>query len=153
MIGEKIADPYHIESQGEVVPGLGLLDLSTVMAPEKTLTRVGAVHMESGEEVHGYEIHHGRTESRNSKPLLRRKDGDKVGAVSADGRVWGTYLHGIFDADGFRRWFIDRLRVRRGLHPLGEIVGTYDLEPAFDRLAEVVRRGLRMEEIYRLTGL
>jgi len=153
MIGEKIADPHHIESQGEAIPGLGFLELSTVMALEKTLTRVCAVHIESGEEVHGYEIHHGRTESRGTQPLLRRKDGEKIGAGSADGRLWGTYLHGIFDADGFRRWFIDRLRVRRGLHPLGEIVGRYDLEPAFDRLAEAVRQGLRMEEIYRLTGL
>jgi len=67
--------------------------------------------------------------------------------------MWGTYLHGIFDADGFRRWFVDRLRQRRGLPPAGKVLARYDLEPALDRLADVVRRSLRMEEIYRLAGL
>jgi cobyric acid synthase len=123
------------------------------MAVEKTLTRVDAVHLESGKDVHGYEIHHGRTESRGLEPVLRRDDGAFIGARSSDSRLWGTYLHGIFDADAFRRWFIDRLRERRGLEPLGEVCVTYDLEPAFDRLADVVRRGLRMEAIYRIMGL
>ena len=67
--------------------------------------------------------------------------------------MWGTYLHGVFDADAFRRWFIDGLRVRRGLPPVGKVIGRYDIEPALDRLAEVVRRSLRMDEIYRLMGL
>jgi cobyric acid synthase len=64
--------------------------------------------------------------------------------------VWGTYLHGVFDSDAFRRWFIDRLRVRRNLAPIGRVVATYDLQQSFDRLAEVVRQSLKMDEIYRL---
>ncbi len=59
----------------------------------------------------------------------------------------------MFDADRFRRWFLDRLRVRRGLPPVGEVVGRYDIEPALDRLADVVRASLRMDEIYRLIGV
>ncbi len=153
MIGESIADPHKIESQGRTVRGLGFLELETVMEVEKTLTRVEAVHLDSGEKVYGYEIHHGQTQSQALNPVLRRDDGVLVGARSPDGRLWGTYLHGIFDADGFRRWFIDRLRVRRGLSPMGKIRATYDLEPAFDRLADIVRRGLRMESIYKLIDL
>jgi adenosylcobyric acid synthase len=68
-------------------------------------------------------------------------------------RIWGTYLHGIFDADPFRRWWIDRLRVRKGLAPLSRIAAVYDLEPAFERLAAVVRKSLRMDDIYRIMGL
>jgi adenosylcobyric acid synthase len=67
--------------------------------------------------------------------------------------VWGTYLHGVFDADGFRRWFIDRLRQCRGRAPLGRVAAAYDIEPALDRLAAIVRQSLRMGEVYRLMGL
>jgi adenosylcobyric acid synthase len=84
---------------------------------------------------------------------FRRSDGEVLGAASPDGRVWGTYLHGVFDSDAFRRWFIDRLRVRRGLAPIGRVVGRYDIEPALDRLAEAVRRALPVERIYRMMGL
>ena len=59
----------------------------------------------------------------------------------------------MFDADPFRRWFIDRLRERRGLAPLGAVQATYDLEPAFERLAEMVRASLDMDAVYRLMGL
>jgi len=76
-----------------------------------------------------------------------------IGAGTETGLLWGTYLHGIFDADGFRRWFIDRLRKRRGLAPLGRIAALYDLEPALDRLADVVRKSLNMDEIYRIMGI
>ncbi len=103
--------------------------------------------------VKGYEIHHGETEGMSFKPCLTREDGKVIGVGSADGRLWGTYLHGIFDKDEFRRWFIDRLRNRRGLPPIGHVCVTYDLEPAFNRLADVVRRSLRIDEIYRLMGL
>lgn len=154
MIGREIADPHRIESSGDTVEALGILDLTTVMAPEKTLSRVRAVHLESGQEVWGYEIHHGATESRAIEPVLRHDHGETSGARSpGKGLCWGTYLHGIFDSDAFRRWFIDRLRVRRGLPALGRVAGRYDLESAFDRLAETVRRSLRMDAIYKLLGL
>ena len=136
ILGIAIADPFGIESvSGQSVPGMGLLPVRTALAKEKTLTRTTALHQESGCEVYGYEIHHGLTEGGDSLPLLRRADGETLGAGTADGRIWGTYLHGIFDADAFRRWWIDRLRTRRGLAPLGRIAAVYDLEPAFDRLA------------------
>ncbi len=68
------------------------------------------------------------------------------------GRVWGCYLHGLFDADPFRHWWLNTLRIRKGLRPLEQ--GTaYDLEPALDRLADVVRAGLDMKRIRALLGL
>jgi adenosylcobyric acid synthase len=84
---------------------------------------------------------------------LTRADGQVVGIAGDGRRVWGTYLHGVFDADAFRRWFIDGLRVRRGLSPVGTVTGRYDIEPALDRLAQVVRASIRMDEVYRLMGL
>jgi cobyric acid synthase CobQ/L-threonine-O-3-phosphate decarboxylase len=154
ILGSKIADPFGIESAaGRTVPGLGLLPLATALAREKTLRRVTARHLPSGCAVTGYEIHHGRTGGGSLPPLLSRGDGEALGNGTVDGKIWGTYLHGIFDADGFRRWWIDRLRVRRGLPPLGRIAAVYDLEPAFERLAAVVRKSLRMDDIYRIMGL
>ncbi|MEW6531353.1 MAG: cobyric acid synthase [Thermodesulfobacteriota bacterium] len=150
MLGASIADPHGLESDGKTIPGLGLLGVETVLALEKTLTRVTAVHLESGESVIGYEIHHGETDTTAAQPCIRSENGALAGARSSDGRLWGTYLHGVFDSDGFRRWFIDRLRVRRGLPALGKVVAHYDLEPSFERLADVVRGSLDMGFIYKL---
>jgi cobyric acid synthase CobQ len=153
MLGRDICDPLGIESAAENTRGLGLLGIRTVMAAEKTLVRATALHAASGLEVIGYEIHHGQTAYNGCDPLLTRADGQVVGIAGNDQRIWGTYLHGIFDADAFRRWFIDRLRVRRGLTPIGNVLNRYDIEPALDRLAEVVRASVRVDEIYRLMGL
>ncbi len=153
ILGRKIGDPYGIESPEETIHGFGLLPLSTVMARQKTLIRAEAIHLPSGLKVRGYEIHHGQTEANPLIPLVLREDGTVIGARSENGRIWGTYLHGIFDADEFRRWFIDRLRVRRNLPAIGKVCAVYDLEPALERLAEVVRRSLKIDGIYRLMGL
>ena len=69
------------------------------------------------------------------------------------GLIWGTYLHGIFDADAFRHWFIDLLRCRAGLGRYQGERAVYDLEPALDRLAATVRQRLDMTAVYRLLGL
>ncbi|MDD4889128.1 MAG: cobyric acid synthase [Phycisphaerae bacterium] len=160
MIGRRISDPHQVESAGGHAAGLGLLAADTVLAADKTLTRATARHRPSGLEVSGYEIHHGMTGGESGQALFESgapgqeaRGSQSLGVGSDDGRVWGTYLHGVFDADAFRRWFIDRLRTRRGLPPLGNVVGQYDIEPALDRLASVVRQSLKMDEIYRLLKL
>ena len=154
MLGEVIADPHGLEAPGlGQISGLGLLPVTTTLAAEKTLRRVTAVHRPSGLAVTGYEIHHGQTSGPGAEVILA-VEGEIGGAASPTGRVWGTYLHGIFDSDDFRRWFIDRLRQRRGLAPLGRAGGaTFDLEPAFDRLAAAVRAGVDLRAIYRFMGL
>lgn len=153
MLGQRVDDPYGIESAKKTINGLGLMPISTVMAQQKTLVRTEGTHLPSRLKVRGYEIHHGQTEGTPLIPLVVREDGQIIGAEARKGNVWGTYLHGIFDADEFRRWFIDRLRVRRNLTAMGKVCAIYDLEPAYERLAEVVRRSLKVDEIYRLIGL
>ena len=152
MLGRHIHDPHGLESEHRSSPGLGLLDLTTSLARDKTLTRRQGTHRPSGLPVHGYEIHHGLSSSPQP-PLLHFADGNSCGTASEDGLVWGAYLHGIFDDDCFRRWFLDDLRCRQGLAPLGVVRAPYDLEPAFDRLAAVVRSQLDMDRVYRLLGL
>ncbi|MEN8258148.1 MAG: cobyric acid synthase [Thermodesulfobacteriota bacterium] len=152
ILGRHLGDPHHIESEGESLAGLGLLDIDTVLEKEKTLTLKNGVHLGSGCQVRGYEIHHGISASP-SQPLLSLDGDEESGVVSDTGLIWGSYLHGIFDDDSFRRWFIDRLRRRSGLAPLGHVQARYDLEPAFDRLAAAVREQMDMDRVYELLGL
>jgi len=153
MLGQRIDDPHGIESHKPSTPGLGLLPITTVMARQKTLIRVEGTHLASGLKIRGYEIHHGQTDGKSLIPLVLREDGEVIGGEVKDRPIWGTYLHGIFEADEFRRWFIDHLRIRRNLPGLGKVCAFYDLEPAIEGLADIVRRSLKIEEIYRLMGL
>lgn len=70
--------------------------------------------------------------------------------VAAQGAVWGSYLHGVFDDDEFRRDFIDSVRVRNGLRPVRRVVARYDTEAEYDRLAALLRQNLDIEKIYQL---
>lgn len=156
MLGGSISDPHGVESGNRALEGLALLSVPTVLMPDKILRAVAARHLESGLPLKGYEIHHGQTGGQGHPgimPLVEREDSETIGVRSRKGPVWGTYLHGIFDADEFRRWFIDGLRRRKGLPACGTVLRTYDLEPVFDRLADVVRENLRIGDIYKLMGL
>ncbi len=106
MLGRSIADPGGIEGAPAEVQGLGLLDVTTVMTPEKRLTRTRAVHAGSGAAMEGYEIHIGRTEGPDRARPFAHVDGAPEGAVSPDGRVMGSYLHGMFAGDAFRAAFL-----------------------------------------------
>ena len=152
MLGRAIHDPGQIESSRGSRAGLKLLNLESTLAAEKTLRQVRAVHRPSGMELTGYEIHHGRTVAPAEQTIMTL-EGEVGGVADDSGRVWGAYLHGIFDGDEFRRWFLDRLRTRRGLAPLREIQVRYDLEPVFTRLAAHVRENMDMDAVYRIMGL
>ena len=150
MLGQSIQDPTHVESARAGSPGLGLLPLRTTMGQDKTLTQVSAVHRESGLIASGYEIHHGETVSDGLTTVFDRPE---LGAADCDGRVWGTYLHGVFDRDDFRRWFLDRIRVRKGLEAIGGVTASYDLDAGLDRVAGVVREHVELDRIYALMRL
>lgn len=152
MLGKSIKDPHLMESSVSSergVAGMGLLSMETILEKEKYLTRKSGVHNRSGHEIFGYEIHHG-VSTITENPVLQFSDNSACGTAGVGDKVWGAYLHGIFDSDSFRRWFIDTLRIEKGLHPLGKIVAPYDLETSFDRLADVVRDAIDVSEIYKL---
>ena len=158
MMGKKMLDPDGVESQSRETAGLGLLDVETIFQTEKKLCQAEAVHISSGLRVRGYEIHMGTTErASGSLPafdvLQRRSSKDwprDDGTVSHEGNVWGTYLHGVFDDDRFRRHFIDSIRIKKGMTPLNEIVSRYDTDTEYDKLAALLREHLDIEAIYRL---
>ena len=152
ILGKTISDPHSIESEKGVVNALGVMDIETILAPEKTLIRKEGKHIASDTAIFGYEIHHGLSVG-NLSPVLRFNDNSSCGSVHPHLPVWGAYLHGIFDSDYFRRWFIDNLREKKGIGRLNRIAAPYNLEHAFDNLADIVRDGIAMDKIYQLLGL
>jgi adenosylcobyric acid synthase len=151
MLGRSVHDPHGLEAGPDATcVGLGLLDLRTELALDKTLTARQGVHLASGSPVHGYEIHHGLSQGRG-EPVLEFTDGGSCGTRAGED-IWGCYLHGILDSDPFRRWWINRLRRKKGLNPK-KVGASYDLEPALDRLANHLRASLDLDSLYALLGL
>ncbi|HEV3025728.1 MAG TPA: hypothetical protein VGX76_24815, partial [Pirellulales bacterium] len=164
MLGHTIVDPEHVESADERIEGLGFLDCHTVFRQVKETARVSGVHVESGAAVEGDEIHLGCSQGNPApRPLFRihQRHGMAAegydGVASTDGRVWGTYLHGLFDSDDFRRWWLKRIGGRSGKGVLGgetDNRGTaangtrYD--DRFDALAAAVRKAIDVEQLYRI---
>ncbi len=114
ILGTRLRDPDGIEGPASDAhsdaPGLGLLDVETVIEGDKVLTVAAGTEIQTGETVQGYEMHIGRTIGPGlDRPFLTLEGGRPEGAVSADGRVMGTYLHGLFAADGFRHAFLSHL--------------------------------------------
>ena len=157
MLGGRIDDPYQVEGGGET-DGLRLLPVETRLHREKQTRQVQAESllsgMSDGETIRGYEIHVGLTSRRQGGPCFRilDPDGDREdGAVSPDGLVWGTYIHGVFDDPSFRRAWINRVRTRKGLAPNpfadSEMV-TGRLTSALDRWADHVARYVDMKSVF-----
>lgn len=142
ILGRLIADPEGVEGEaGGDVPGLGFLDVETVMSPEKITARVEGRHIASGAVISGYEIHIGRTTGPDRARPLVEIEGRPDGAIGADGLVSGTYLHGFFASDAFRAAYLETLGVTSGLR-YGETV-----EAVLDRLAEHCERHLDLDAV------
>ncbi len=147
MLGKTIEDPQGIEGMAGSHPGLGLLDVTTVMHPQKTLTEVTACHVGSAQAVSGYEIHIGQTTGPDCDNHWLTVGGQPHGAASPDGRVKGCYLHGLFAADAFRAHFLRDMGVQTsGL----EFDRTIDR--TLDELATHLEAHLDLDAILALAG-
>jgi adenosylcobyric acid synthase len=169
MLGSEIADPAGVESGSMVVTGLGLLDVRTEFAEDKVLEQVrgnflsGSPLGDSPHAVVGYEIHMGRTcRGPSARPLLHlervRAPGEPWwdGAVDAAGRVFGTYVHGLFDGQGTVATLIGSLRKRAGLAALTSAdwqAQRESLAQRYQRLAEWLRRQLDLDPVYGALGV
>ena len=152
MLGTVIADPDSIEGPAGESSALGFLPVETVLRQKKKLFNSRGCLLDEAIKVEGYEIHMG--ESRlvgEGYPLLQvsfRNNvpaGDNDGVMSLDGKVLGTYFHGIFDGKDFREWFLRLLRpqfVSNGSMP--------DKNHEYERLADHFKKHLDMEAVYRI---
>jgi adenosylcobyric acid synthase len=110
MLGTTVADPQGIEGPPRTVDGLGLLDVATTLTGTKRLAPAAGTDLASGAPFAGYEMHVGETVGPDAaRPVLRLADGRTDGATSADGRVAGIYVHGLFAHDRYRAAFLARL--------------------------------------------
>lgn len=141
MLGRTVADPDGVEGPPSEAPGLGMLEADTVITGEKRLVAVTGRHLASGLSIQGYEMHVGRTVGRDAVlPMLSLEGGDG-GAVSADGRVSGCYVHGLFASDGFRHHFLNSLRARRE----SGVAYEAGIESTLDELADHLERHLDLD--------
>ncbi|HEY7063920.1 MAG TPA: cobyric acid synthase [Chloroflexota bacterium] len=155
MLGTRLADPEGVEGEPGEAAGLGLLDAATVFAPDKATRQVrgqviasqGFFGCLAGLPLDGYEIHVGR--SAGSAPPFARLSGVPDGAVSADGLVAGTYLHGLLHNEPVRRGLLGSLARRRGIAPPAGVVP----DDPYDRLADAVAAHVDLDRLFALCRL
>ncbi len=148
MLGRRIVDAEGLEGPPTSVDGLGLLNVVTEMKPQKRLSLTDARHIASDEPVAGYEIHLGVTEGTDRDRAWLQVGDRTEGAESADGRVKGCYLHGLFAADGFRRAYLKEVTghdLRSGSYSDG-------VEAALDGLADHLERHLDLDGLLAMAG-
>jgi adenosylcobyric acid synthase len=141
MLGQTIADPDGIEGPAATVAGLGLLDISTVMGADKSTRLVQGTHCATGAPIAGYEIHLGRSEGRDCGRPIVTIEGRPDGASTTDGRVQGTYVHGLFTGDAFRKAWLANLGIASTLAYESQI------ESALEALADHLEAHLDIEAI------
>ena len=157
MLGEVISDPEHIEASGESTPGLGLLPTNTRFVPAKAtyrarasvLNQAGWLAQLAGQTVSGYEIHMGATEG--SRPWLKIIDRNNEpvdvpdGAISASGRVWGCYLHGLFANENLRHAWLKSLGWKGSPPNMPSAAARF--ADSLDRVGEAVEAALDMKRL------
>jgi adenosylcobyric acid synthase len=145
MLGRLLADPEGVEGPAGEVQGLGLIDVETILAGEKTLRSATGTCLANGAPFSGYEMHIGRTRGPDcARPLLRFADGREDGAISCDGRVMGAYAHALFADDAQRAAWLATLGAASDL--------SYDLtvERTLDELAAHLARHIDLDALLGL---
>ncbi len=161
MLGEKITDPDGVESQEKKCVGLGLLPAVTHFKSQKRTCRVRAFHPQSGLHVDGYEIHMGQTRvSGRAKPLFQIAGKPEGAWLDAAGpgkaKIFGTYLHGLFENPAFLHYFLNERRAAAGLkaQPLEQVpAGMAQGTSIYDQLAQKVEPELDMDFLLKLADL
>jgi adenosylcobyric acid synthase len=145
MLGRTIADPDGVEGDPRTVDGLGLLDVATVLTGEKRLAPVTGVTLPDETPLAGYEMHVGVTLGPDRVRPFARIDGAEEGATSPDGRIVGTYCHGLFAHDAQRRRFLEWVGAAPSALAYEEAV-----DRVLDRLADHLEQNVNVEAVVRL---
>jgi adenosylcobyric acid synthase len=144
MLGKTIDDPDGVDGRAGTVDGLGLLDIATVMTADKSTTLVTGAHCASGAAIEGYEIHLGRSQGGDCVRPVLTIEGRADGAISADGRVQGTYVHGLFTGDAFRKAWLAHFGIASSLAYEARI------DVALDALADHLEAHLDIAQILKI---
>lgn len=147
MLGRRVSDPLGLEGGDRAVEGLGLLDIETEMAPEKTVRNIRARSAEHDVDLSGYEIHLGVSHGPDSARPMTILDGRPDGAISPDGKVSGTYLHGLFDSDAYRARLLAGFGIRGGTTNFRA-----DVDAALDDIATELDRLVGFERLMSVSA-
>ena len=142
MLGHSVSDPDGIEGPPGSARGIGLLNIETTMTGDKRLSTVQAVHAASGQCFDGYEIHIGRSDGPDRARPFAQVNGQDEGAISVDGRVQGSYLHGMFRDDAFRRAWLAGFDVEANTTCYSQTV-----EATLDALADHLQAHLDVDAV------
>lgn len=153
MLSEKILDPLKVESHAEQAEGLCLVPATVLFQQEKVTRQISGNLLEQSLPIRGYEIHHGqiRLEAAYVPLFLIRDENSHTrteGYSDPVRNIYGTSIHGIFDQPEFRRWFLDRIREKKGWTPLQTTPSNAD-QP-YQEWADIVRKNMDMDLLYRI---
>ena len=157
LLGKEMHDPDGVEHGGDM-RGLGLLDTKTVFKEAKTRTRIHGHILEEhniynldNRSVEGYEIHMGTTENLGEAiPMITLEDGRTDAYMTKDGRVWGSYLHGIFDNEDLVFALVQDIMKEKGINPAENHLSIAEYkEIQYNKLADLIRNSLDMDAIYK----
>jgi len=147
MLGKWLSDPDGVEGRAGRHQGLGHLDVETVMTGDKRLANVTATYPAAELTAEGYEIHIGRTTGADCARAWLTIDGRAEGAASANGRIMGSYLHGLFQSDDFRAAYLSRLG-----HQASGIAYGAEVEATLDCLADHLEAHMDLDRVLALAG-
>jgi len=157
MLGKRLVDTQKVESTKSVCQGLSLLNVETYFTSEKKTFQVEGTDLKTGLHINGYEIHHGLTKRfADSKPvfLIKKRGSNKVhiedGTQNHSGKIWGTYIHGLFDNLEFRKGLINQIRKEKGLKPIEEQETVFVQDKEYDKLADLLRLNLNTKILYHI---
>lgn len=153
MLGETIEDPYQVESKKGWIKGLNLLPLKTILTNEKATNRTKGTLTINGQKVDvaGYEIHMGQTIASSSLQSLIMLANGADGYKNESETCIGTYLHGIFHNDEFRKIFLDLIRKKKGLPTSLNRESYVDKQLSdFHRLANTVRDAIDIDRLHKI---
>ena len=157
LLGKEMHDPDGVE-HGGTMRGLGLLDTKTVFKEAKTRTRINGhiaeEHNIYGLEnlsVEGYEIHMGMTENLGEAiPMITLEDGRTDAYMTKNGRIWGSYLHGIFDNEDLVFALVQDIMKEKGINPAENHLSIAEYkEIQYNKLADLIRNSLDMDAVYK----
>jgi adenosylcobyric acid synthase len=148
MLGLRVADPENIEGPIGELPGLGFLNVKTTLTPKKKLAEIAGRDHSTGTTVRGYEMHVGETTGADCDRPMLDLGGRPDGAISADGRVMGCYLHGIFAADEFRRAFLKTIKADFA----SDLSFESRVDATLDALADHLERHIAIDRIWEIAN-
>ena len=157
ILGRVIKDPLGVESSRKEVPGVGILPIETVLASEKVVRKVTGICLTNRKKINGYEIHMGRSRPLNETgtPFLRIHEPGKRrtwedGWSLDNGRIAGTYVHGILDCPAFKGDFLNTMRREKGLRERAPKKGRMARFHEYDKLADHFEEHCRVDQIEAL---